>query len=124
MERTPRISESEWQVMRVLWQTSPLTGNDVVEALEDATTWKPKTVKTLINRLVKKGALGFEKNGRAYLYHPLVEEADCVKAESRSFLRRVYGGALVPMLVNFLDDEKLSMEEIDELRRILDERGR
>ena len=76
------------------------------------------------NRLVKQGALGFEKQGRAYLYHPLVNEADCVRAESRSFLSRVYGGALLPMLAHFIEEENLSPEEIEELRRILAERGR
>jgi len=122
MKRIPKISESEWQVMRVLWTQAPATANDVVEALAGSTTWKPKTIKTLLGRLVKKRALGFEKQGRAYLYHPLVDEPECVKAESRSFLRRVYGGALVPMVVNLLEDEELSPDELDELRRILDER--
>jgi len=124
MKGLPRISESEWQVMRVLWSQAPATANVVVAALADSTTWKPKTIKTLINRLVKKGALGFEKQGRAYLYHPLVDEADCVRAESRSFLSRVYGGALLPMLAHFIEEENLSPEEIEELRRILAERGK
>ena len=124
MKRLPRISESEWQVMRELWLCGRATANEVVDALAGSTTWKPKTIKTLINRLVKKGALGFEKQGRAYLYHPLVNEADCVRAESRSFLSRVYGGALLPMLAHFIEEENLSPEEIEELRRILAERGR
>jgi len=122
MERIPKISESEWQVMRVLWAKEQATANEVVDALADSTTWKPKTIKTMINRLVKKLALGFEKQGRAYLYYPLVDEAACVRAESRSFLRRVYGGSLTPMLVHFLEEEQLSPAEIEELRRILNER--
>ena len=124
MKKIPRISESEWQVMRVLWVKAPRTANEVVEALSGTTTWKPKTIKTLINRLVNKKALGFKKKGRAYDYYPLVDEPACVKAESRSFLRRVYGGALTPMLAHFLEDADLSPDEIEELRRILDERGR
>jgi len=123
MKRIPRISEAEWQVMRVLWAGAPRTANEVVDALAPTTTWKPKTIKTLINRLLKKKALGFEKKGRAYHYYPLVNETECITAESRSFLRRVYGGALQPMLAHFLETEELSPEEIEELKRILDEKG-
>ena len=81
---------------------------------------------TLLNRLVKKGALGYEKKGRAYHYHPLVEEADCARAERRSLLERVYGGSLQPMLASFLEDADLSAAEIEELKRMLDaqEEGR
>ncbi len=123
MKGVPRISEAEWQVMRVVWADAPCTANEVVKALASTTTWQPKTIKTLLNRLAKKKALGFKKRGRAYHYYPLVGESECVMAESRSFLRRVYGGALVPMLANFLKEEELSSEEIAEVRRILDERG-
>lgn len=123
MQEIPRISEAEWAVMKVFWsRPTPTPANEVVRALADITDWKPKTVKTLINRLVKKNALGYQEDGRIYYYYPLVNEEECIKAESRSFLRRVYGGALKPMLVNFLREEELSREEIEELKRILDER--
>ncbi len=124
MKNLPGISESEWQVMKVLWASAPQTGNQVVDALADSSAWSPKTIKTLLNRLVKKKALGFEKQGRSYSYYPLVREEDCARAETRSFLKRVYGGALQPMLASFLEDERLSPEEIDELKRILDEKKR
>ena len=124
MKKVPRISEAEWRVMKVLWNRSPLTANEVVDALAPTTTWKPKTIKTLLNRLIKKKALGFDRKGRAYHYYPLVDEAACVKAESRSFLKRVYGGALRPMLATFLEDADLSPEEVEELKRVLDERGK
>jgi BlaI family transcriptional regulator, penicillinase repressor len=123
MKALPRIAESEWQVMRVLWRTSPLSANEVVDEVAPATKWKPKTVKTLLNRLVAKKALGFRKEGRAYLYYPLVNEADCVKADSRSFAERVYGGALAPVLANLIEESDLSKDEIAELRRILDRKG-
>lgn len=124
MAGVPRISDAEWQVMKVLWARSPLTANEVVEALEPSTTWNPRTVKTLLNRLVKKGALGYREEGRRYLYMPLVCEEACIREERRSFLRRVYGGALQPMLAQFLEEEDLTPEEVAELRRILDEKGR
>ncbi len=123
MKKIPRISESEWEVMKLLWGKSPLTANDVVKMLPQK-TWKPKTIKTLLNRLVKKQALGYEKKGREYDYYPLVKEAECVKAESRSFLQRVYGGATKPMLAAFLESEKLSPEDIKELKKILNQKGR
>ena len=83
-------------------------------------TWHPKTAKALLNRLVRKGALGFKKEGRAYLYRPLVKEKDCVDAASESFLERVFGGSLKPMLAHFVEHKKLSDVEIRELRRVLE----
>ena len=124
MEKIPKISESEWQVMKLLWAKSPSTANKVVKALSPATKWKPKTIKTLLNRLVKKKAVGYEKKGREYHYYPLVAEAECVRAESHSFLRRVYGGATKPMLAAFLENEDLSLEDIKDLKRILNKKGR
>ena len=124
MTETPRISDSEWLVMKILWASSPATTVEVMEALAPTTNWKLKTVLTLLNRLVKKGAVGFDKQGRAYLYHPLVEEAACVRAENRSFLDRVYDGSLAPMLARFFEESKLSPKEIKELKDILDGKGR
>lgn len=121
MAKPPKVSDSEWQVMKVIWAEHPATANDVIESLSSTTTWKPKTIMTLLNRLTKKGALGYEKRGRAYHYYPLVEEAECVKAESLTFLQRVYGGALKPMLANFLEEAELSDQEIEELKTLLDQ---
>ncbi len=120
MKTPPRISEAEWSVMRVLWRRAPSSAGDIIEELSKDGEWHPKTVKTLINRLVKKGALGFEKVGRAHLYHPRVRESDCVAAVSESFLGRVFGGALKPMLAHFVHRKRLSAEEIKELKRLLD----
>jgi BlaI family penicillinase repressor len=123
MKEIPRISEAEWEVMKVLWVKSPSTASQIIESLADTTDWKPKTVKTLISRLVKKDAIGFKQDNRIYYYYPLVDENECLRAEGHSFLNRVYGGALKPMLINFLREEKLSIEEIEELKHILDERN-
>lgn len=119
MNRTPRISETEWEVMKVVWARSPISAQDVIDVLAARDDWHPKTVKTLLNRLVKKGALGFRKDGRAYLYRPLVAEKDCVAAASASFLDRVFGGSLKPMFVHFVESRKLSPREISELRKLL-----
>ena len=123
MKKNPKISASEWQVMRVVWDRSPIATNDVVDVLTPVTDWQPKTIMTLLNRLAKKGALGFEKKGRVYHYYPLVTEADCVREESRSFLERVYGGSLRPMLAHFFEESDLSPSDIEELKRILDKKG-
>jgi BlaI family transcriptional regulator, penicillinase repressor len=120
MKTVPKISETEWEVMKVLWTESPLSAGDVIAKLAARDDWHPKTAKTLLNRLVKKKALGFEKDGRAYLYRPLVREADCVQAVSASFLERVFGGALTPMLAHFVAHKKMSAEEIRDLKRLLD----
>lgn len=123
MKNIPRISETEWQIMKLLWAESPVTANQVVEKLEGVTTWKPKTVKTLLNRLINKEAIRFTIEGRTYLYYPAVTEMECVKAENQSFLEKVYGGALNVMFANFLQDRELSRQEIEELKRLLDEKN-
>ena len=112
MKHTPNISEAEWEIMKLCWHRSPRTAQEIIEALSTQEVRHPKTVKTLLNRLVKKGALGFKKEGRAYLYEPLVAENDCVTAESNSFLERVFGGSLKPMLTHFMENRKLSPAEI------------
>ncbi len=122
MKQVPAISDAEWEVMKFVWDRAPVTTNDVVDALTAASDWKPKTVMTLLNRLVKKRALGFVKRGRVYEYRPLVRQEDCARLEGQSFLQRVYGGQLKPMLAGFLRQARLSDDDIKELKRILDER--
>ena len=124
MKGTPKISEAEWEVMRVLWNESPLTANKIVERLTVTKRWKATTIRTLINRLVEKNVLGYEKKGREFHYYPLVAEVDCIRAESNSFLRRVYRGALTPILSAFMENNELSPEDAEELKRILRKKGR
>jgi BlaI family penicillinase repressor len=119
----PRISDAEWLVMKALWAKSPLTAKEVVAALEGETRWSPKTILTLINRLVDKGAVGFTKEARTHRYFPKASESECARVESRSFLNRVYGGALQPMLTHFVQETPLSEDDIDQLKRILDEKS-
>src|SRR5467141_1518731 len=88
----PKISDAEWVVMRALWHIGPMTTNQVVDALGDSTHWKPKTIHTLLSRLVRKGALEFQRQGREYLFRPLVTAAECEHAATRSFLGRFFDG--------------------------------
>ncbi len=119
----PQISDAEWVVMRVLWEKQVATANQVVEVLATQTTWKPKTIHTLLRRLVQKGALMFEKKGREFHYRPRVDAGQCTHLASRSFLDRVFGGQVAPFLACLLEREQLSAEELAELRRILEEKG-
>jgi BlaI family penicillinase repressor len=124
MKNVPRISETEWEIMKVVWAQAPCSAGQIIaELTRRDSTWHPKTVKAFLTRLVRKRALGFRKEGRAYVYRPLVQEGDCVEAASTSFLQRVFGGSLKPMLAHFVERRKLSPEEIRELRRILKDPG-
>ncbi|NRF90302.1 penicillinase repressor BlaI [Paenibacillus frigoriresistens] len=122
MKNVPHISDAEWEVMKVLWAKTPCTANEVIDALEVRTDWKPKTVRTLLNRLAQKQAISYSQENRVYAYFPLVSEDECVKSETQSFLKRIYGGAFKPLLVNFLKEEQLSAEDIKELKNILDDK--
>ena len=120
MKKTPRISETEWELMKVVWSQAPCSAGDIIEVLRRADeSWHPRTAKAFLNRLVKKQVLGFSKEGRAYVYRPLVRQEYCVDAASESFLDRVFGGSLKPMLAHFVQRDKLSPDEIRELRRLL-----
>ncbi len=121
-KRLPKIAESEWRVMRVLWEHGPLTANEMVDKLAGEVKWKPRTIKTLISRLVKKGAVGFTAEGNRYRYSASVGESECVHQETRSFVRRVYQGATKPALAAFLEDADLSPDEVKELQEILEQK--
>jgi len=124
MGPVPRISETEWEVMKVVWAHAPLTAASVIAHLAARDTgWHPKTVRTLLNRLVKKGALGYRQEGRSYVYYARVSEEACVAAVSESFLERVFGGALSPMLAHFVERHRLTPSEIEGLRDILRRRS-
>jgi len=118
-----KIADAEYEVMDVLWRKSPLTGNEVIQALSERTGWKPNTVRTLISRLVKKGVLDSRKEGKEYLYTPLKSKEECIKEEGESFLKRFFDGSLLPMLAHFVEDEKLSDAEREELKGILKRKG-
>jgi BlaI family penicillinase repressor len=119
MRTIPKISEAEWEIMKILWASAPLNAAAIIDQLNAKESWHPRTVKTLLNRLVKKKALRFQKSGREYLYEPAVSEKACVRAESESFLQRVFGGALQPMLAHLVEERKLTPKEIKELKQIL-----
>jgi BlaI family penicillinase repressor len=115
------VSDAEWQVMRVLWERAPRSSAEVAEALAAATGWHPKTVQTLLGRLVKKKAVAYEAEGGRYLYRPALSRRAAVRAEGRSFLERVFGGDARELLLHFAGEAELTPEEAAELRRLLEE---
>ncbi len=123
MNKVPRISDAEWEVMNVVWGKHPVTANEVVQELAERTTWNHRTIRTMLNRLVKKGALSYEAKGKAYLYEPRIRKELCVRQEGQSFVERVFGGAIAPMLVHFVRNSHLSPREIEELKRIISDKG-
>ena len=114
------ISESEWAVMKIIWNESPRTLQDVLSGLKH-TDWSTTTIQTYLARLVKKGALTTLRQGKGYLYYPAVSEDDCQLAESKTFLNRVYNGSLSQMVKGFVKSGSLSADELSELKKLIDE---
>lgn len=118
----PDIAESEWSIMEALWESSPQTASEVTKTLRPTTNWAENTVRTLLTRLVEKGAIKTGENTsgtRTYL--PAVKREACVRAEGESFMQRMFGGAAKPLLVHFAQNSKLTAEEVKELKKILDQ---
>jgi BlaI family penicillinase repressor len=124
MAKVPGISNAEWGVMQVLWRkSSSLSAIEAYEALEGSLDWHPKTVRTLLGRLLKKGAVRREKRGGVYRFSALVREEDCIRKEGRSFLERCFAGNAGPMLAHFIEHEDLTAQDIAALRSMLDKRA-
>ena len=121
MPKTRSISEAEWKIMKLLWRQAPQPAYDLAQTLERTDQWNQRMVKTLLSRLLRKGAVGFKTYKNLYLYYPRVSEEACVMEESESFLQRVFNGSLSLMLVHYARNKKLSGSEIDALRKIIDE---
>ena len=120
MNQEIKISDAEIEVMKVAWKKNPVTSNEIVEELSQTTSWAPKTIRTMINRLANKGALTYKQEGKSYLYSPGISKEECVRQESESFLNRMFDGALMPMLTHLAKSRKLSSEDIEKLKDILE----
>ena len=124
MSSLPQISEAEFEVMKIVWKHAPISTNEITERLTQTTTWSPKTIQTLIKRLVTKGALTYEKQSRVFVYTPLVEENEYIGQESNSFLKKFYNGDITAMLSAYIENDKLSETEIDTLRSLLSKKSK
>ena len=123
MRDLPQISEAEFEVMKIVWKHAPISTNEITEKLLQTTNWSPKTIQTLIKRLVTKGALTYEKQSRMFVYTPLVKEGKYISQESNSFLKRFYDGDITAMVSAYLENDSLSEAEIDTLRSLLSRKG-
>lgn len=119
MSALPQISEAEFEVMKIVWKYAPISTNEITERLTRTTAWSPKTIHTLIKRLVNKGALTYEKQSRVFVYTPLIGEKEYIGHESSSFLKRFYNGNLTAMVSSYLENEQMTEAEIDTLRTLL-----
>ena len=121
MDTSPqRISAAESEVMKVLWADSPKAAEDILVILAKDQGWAEGTVKALLNRLLKKGAVAADKDGRRFLYRPLVGRDDYVDTESQGLLDRLFDGRLAPLVSHFSKREKLGPEDVADLRRLLE----
>ena len=118
-----QISEAESVVMEILWARHPRTSEEVVAALADAQDWQEATIKTLLNRLLNKGAISAERDGRRYLYAPVLRREDWVLEESGSLLDRLFDGRVAPLVAHFSQLKKLTKADVAELRRLIEELG-
>ena len=120
-----RISEAESVVMDVLWRAPvPLSADDIVAAVAAAQDWQEATVKTLLNRLLKKKAIAATRDGRRYLYRAITRRGDYVHAESTSLLDRLFGGRVAPLVAHFSERHKLSKKDLADLRKLIEELDR
>ena len=119
MADLPQISEAEYEVMKIVWKHAPINTNEITERLTKTTAWSPKTIQTLIKRLVTKGALTYEKQSRIFVYTPLVDEDEFIRQKSSTFLNRYFDGEITAMVSSYLKNGSLSESEIDTLHSLL-----
>jgi len=119
MNQLPQISEAEYEVMKVLWNDAPISTNEVTDKLVKTTNWNPKTIHTLLKRLVQKGAATYRKEGRVFVYTPLVEKKEYLTKENDHFLNRFYNGQISSLVTNYLNSDYVSSEDLAELRKLL-----
>lgn len=120
MPKDTPISEAESVIMQALWARSPLAAEDVLAAIAGNTDWQESTVKTLLNRLLRKGAIHARKQGRRYLYTPILARDQWLLQESSGLLDRLFGGRVAPLVAHFSQHRKLSERDVQELRKVLD----
>lgn len=122
MNKLPQISEAEFEVMKIVWKYAPISTNEITEKLLQTTSWSPKTIQTLIKRLVTKGVLTYEKQSRVFVYTPTVKENEYINQEGNSFLNRYYDGDITAMVSAYVENDRLSEAELDTLRALLSQK--
>ena len=120
-DKVPAISEAESAVMQALWKRQPLTAEEIHGAIGIRQQWQVATVKTLLNRLLKKGAIAAERDGRRFLYAPVLTREAWLRGESESLLDRLFGGRVAPLVAHFSERRKLSKKDLAELKKLVQE---
>lgn len=122
-KKTPKISESEWKIMKVLWRESPQPAYDIASEISKIEDWDIRTIKTFLSRLVKKGAISYQKYKNLYLYFPVISEEDTKEEEGETFLNQVFDGSVKEMFVHFANSKNLDMDgdQLEKLRKLVDE---
>jgi BlaI family penicillinase repressor len=120
MNEIPKISDSEWQVMKIIWERTPITSNEIVKELKALMKWRDTTIYTLISRLANKNIIEIDKEVSPNLCRPLVSQQECIRDERQSFIKKIYNGSLSLMLANFVEEDELTDEDVKELKSILD----
>lgn len=118
------LAPAEWEIMKVLWEQGSAAARDVFAALPHDNSWAYKTVKTLLSRLVAKGAITYEQIGNSYLYYPAVEQDQMTREEVRGLFQKVQGLAVSPLLAHFVEEAEMTDDDIRQLQKLLDEKRR
>lgn len=121
IKKSKAISAAEFKVLEILWKNSPQSASQIIDELLAVESWSGRTIKSLINRLLNKKAIHFKQEGNRYLYYPVLKKDDYLKSTSLSFIQRLFGGKISPLVAHFAKQEKISKEDIQELKAILQE---
>jgi BlaI family penicillinase repressor len=119
MARSLQISDSEWDVMEPIWAAGACTAADVIRQLRTTHDWNHSTIRTLLARLVEKGALAYDVDGSRYIYRAAVSRQRCVRQEGRSFLEKAFGGDVAALLAHFVTEASLDRDQLEQLRQLL-----
>ncbi len=122
MASLSNISAAEWKLMEIIWQNYPVAGSEVARLLRPRPNWHLKTVKTLLNRLMNKGVIDFEKRKNTYFYSPAISRSRYMENDSKVFIQRLFGGNTVQALIYFMQTTDLSDDEISVLDKLLKDR--
>ena len=116
-----KFADTEWKIMEVLWEKGPLSTMEIVSILEESNGWARSTVITLLNRITAKGGVRFKIENRSKVYYPAIEKKHAELEETKSFINKVYGGNIGLMISNLVKNESLTQEEIEEIKKIINE---
>lgn len=121
MKTAASISEAESIVMEALWRRSPASAEELIEVLSREQNWQVATIKTLLNRLLKKQAVAASRDGRRYIYKPLLHREEWVSQQTGSLIDRLFGGELAPFVAHFSKSRRLTKKDVAQLKRLLKE---